>query len=180
MNRGHRLLTVSAASLILLISFVLFLSVDAVTVRLPRLEDSLFDAVRVTEGDEMQLRYRHSVEKTLVEGIFTIGPGPALRARETRMTSVGTGLPNTRVDKTRREGQWLVVDEGLTRIPGFDFFIASVNATRLVVNGTAVAVETLASGSVVRIDVERIRLLEWLLWRYGNKDWGKDRNNGQG
>ena len=111
----------------------------------------------------------------MVEGVFTIGPGPVLQAKETRMTSVGTGLPNTRVAQTRQEGQWLVVDEGLANVSGFDFFIASVNATRLMVNGTAVAVDTLASGSVIRIDVERVRLLEWLFWRYGNTDWRKDR-----
>lgn len=175
MNRVQRRLLVAAASLVLLLGLVLFPKVDAVTVRLPRVANSLFDAVRVASGDEMRLRYRHSVEKTMVEGVFTVGPGPVLQAKETRMTSVGTGLPNTRVTQTRREGQWLVVDEGLANVPGIDFFIVSVNATRLMVNGTAVAVDTLASGSVIRIDVERVRLLEWLLWRYGKTDWRKDR-----
>jgi hypothetical protein len=97
-----------------------------------------------------------------------------MQAKETRMTSVGTGLPNTYTARTRREGPWIVVDEGLTTIPGFDFFISDVNATRLAVDGTAIGVQTLASGSVIHIDVERVRLLDWLLWRYGNKDWRKD------
>ena len=33
----------------------------------------------------------------------------------------------------------------------------------------------LATGSVIHIEVERVRLLEWILWRYGNKNWRKDR-----
>ena len=69
----------------------------------------------------------------------------------------------------------MVVDEGLTTVPGFDFFISASTLTRLAVDGTAIAVERLASGSVIHIDVERVRLLDWMMWRYGNKDWRKDR-----
>lgn len=164
-------MVVPIASLVLLLALGLFLRVDAVAVRLPREENRLFGAVRVASGSEIQLSYRHSVEKTMVEGVFAIGPGPVMQAKETRMTSVGTGLPNTYTARTRREGQWLVVDEGLATVPGFDFFISAVNATRLAVDGTAIAVERLASGSVIHIEVERVRLLEWIMWRYGNKDW---------
>ena len=176
MAHGKGRWAVPAASLVLL-SLMLFLQVDTLTVRLPREENRLFGAVRVVSGSEALLSYRHSVEKTMVEGVFRIGPGPVLQAKETRMTSVGTGLPNTYAARTRREGQWLVVDEGLTAVPGFDFFISAINDTRLAVDGTAIAVERLASGSVIRIEVERVRLLTWILWRYGNKDWRKDRQS---
>ena len=171
MAHVKRRLAVPAASLVLLLSLTLFLRVDTVTVRLPREENRLFGAVRVTSESEVVLRYRHSVEKTRVEGVFVIGPGPVLQAKLTRMTSVGTGLPNTQTARTRRERQWLVVDEELATVPGFDFFISTVNATQLAVDGTAIAVEHLASGSVIHIDVERVRLLEWILWHYGGMDW---------
>ncbi len=171
MARGKRRLAIPVASLVLLLSLVLFLRLDTLTVRLPREENRLFGAVRVASGSEVWLRYRHSVEKSMVEGVFLIGPGPVLQAKQTRMTSVGTGLPNTYAARTRQEGQWLVVDEGLTTVPGFDFFISTVNETRLDVDGTAIAVDRLASGSVIHIDVERVRLLNWILWRYGNIDW---------
>ena len=167
-------LAVLAAGLSLLLSLMIFFRVDAFTVRLPREGNPLFGAVHVVPGSEIQLSYRHSVEKTMVEGIFSVGPGSVIQAKETRMTSVGTGLPNTYTARTRREGQWIVVDEGLTTVPGFDFFISDVNATRLAVDGTAIGVQTLASGSLIHMDVERVRLLDWILWRYGNKDWRKD------
>ena len=154
---------------------MLFFQLDAVTVRLPREGNALFGAIRVVPGREIRLSYRHSVEKTMVEGVFSIGPGPLLQAKETRMTSVGTGLPNTYTARTRREGQWIVVDEGLTTIPGFDLFISAVNNTRLVVDGIPIPVEALATGSVIRLDVERVRLVNWLLWRYFKMDWRKDR-----
>jgi hypothetical protein len=155
----------------MLLSLALYLRVDAVTVRLSREENRLFEAARVAPGSEVVLRYRHSVEKTMVEGVFVIGPGPVLQAKQTRMTSVGSGLPNTHSARTRREGQWLVVDEELATVPGFDFFISAVNKTRLTVDGTAIALDRLSSGSVIHIDVERVRLFKWILWHYGNKDW---------
>jgi hypothetical protein len=167
-------LAAPAACLCLLSVLMISLPVDAVTVRLPREENALFGAIRVEVGGEIQLNYRHSVEKTMVEGVFAVGPGPVLQAKETRMASVGTGLPNTYSGRTRVEGQWIIVDEGLATIPGFDFFISTVNATRLSVNGTAIPVGMLASGSVIRLDVERLRLVEWLRWRYLKKDWRKD------
>ena len=167
-------LLVPAACLGVLMAGMMLFMVDVATVRLPRFENALFDAVRVATGDVVRLWYRHSVEKTAVEGLFTVGAGPVLLAHQTRMTSVGTGLPNTRVGKTHQEGEWLVVDEEMASVPGFDFFISPVNETRLTVNETAIAVETLAAGSLIRIDVERVRLLRWLLWRYGNNPWQKD------
>jgi hypothetical protein len=158
-----------------LLSLIIFFQVDAVTVRLPREGNAILGAVRVVSGSEIKLRYRHSVEKTMVEGVFSIGPGPVLQAKETRMASVGTGLPNTYPSRTRREGDWITVDEGLAIIPAFDFFISAVNATRLSVDGTPIPVETLATGSVIRLDVEPVRLVGWLLWRHFKTDWRKDR-----
>ena len=174
MAHGKKRLAVPASILILLLSLVLFLRVDALTVRLPREENRLFGALRVVSESEIRLSYRHSVEKTMVEGVFSIGPGPVLKTKETRMTSVGTGLPNAYAARTRQEGQWLIVDEKMSPIAGFDFFISEINAPRLAVDGTDIGIERLASGSVIHIDVERMRLLGWILWRCGHMDWRKD------
>ena len=174
MVQGKVYLAVPMAGLFLLLALGLVLKVDTVTVRLPREENRLYAAARVAPGSEIQLSYRHSVEKTRVTGIFRIGPGPVMQAKETRMTSVGTGLPNTFAARTRREGPWLVVDEGLATVPGFNFFISTVNLTRLEIDGAAVTMEHLSSGSVIHIDAERMRLLDWIMWRYGNKDRRKD------
>lgn len=163
-----------AVCLSLLMAVALFFVVDVVTVRLPRSDHAIFDAVRVSSGDIIRLRYRHSVEKTEVEGLFSVGAGPVLLAHETRMTSVGTGLPNTRAGKTHQEGEWLVVNEEMARVPGFNFFISAINEIRLSINETAIAVETLATGTPIHIDVERVHLLRWLLWRYGNNAWRRD------
>ena len=168
-------LAVPVGSLVLLLSLVMFLRLDTVTVRLPREENRLFKAVRVVSGSEVVLSYRHSVEKSMVEGLFIIGPGPALQAKQTRMASVGSGLPNTGWERTRRDGKWIVVDEGLTTIGGFNFFISSINDVRMSVDGTDIAVQQLDSGSLIHVDVEKVRLLEWILWKYADKYWRKDR-----
>ena len=150
-----------------------FFPVDVATVRLPRSGNRLFAAVRVQTGADICLGYRHSVEKSAVQGCFRVGPGPVLQALETRMASTGTGLPNTHSQTTRREGDWIVKDEGLKEIPGFDFFVSPINAPQLVINGNAIAIQTLAPGSVIRLDVEKIRLGQWYLRHYFKIDWKK-------
>jgi len=166
---------VPAAVALFVFVVLMIMPVDVATVRLPRMDNRLFCAVKTTTGGDIRLRYRHSVEKTMVEGRFTVGKGPVLQALETRMTSVGTGLPNTQSQRTRREGKWIVVDEGLKKIPGFDFFLSPINRTRLDVDDTAIPVETLSSGSVIRLDVETVPLGQWLLWQCLKIDWRKDR-----
>ena len=111
----------------------------------------------------------------MVEGRFTVARGPVLQAVETWMASVGTGLPNTRSARTRREGEWIVVDEGLQPVPGFDFFLSAINQTRVTVDGAAIPVAALAPGSVIHLDVEYVHLGQWVFWKYFNIDWRKAR-----
>ncbi len=155
---------------LLLLVFV-FYPIDAFTLRLARQDLQIAQAFRVDAGQEIFLIYRHSVEKTAVEGRFRIGPGPSLLCVETRMTSVGTGLPNTSPERTRREGGWIVVDEELKNLNGFRFFLSAVNKTRLVTKGADVDMDMIPSGSVIRFGVERVCLLRWLAWRVFGTSW---------
>jgi len=152
----------------------LLFSIDVVTIRLPRSGQKLIRAHRTTLGGDIRLSYLHSVERTPVEGRFSVGPGPSLLVRETRMMSVGTGLPNTAPTRTRREGQWMVVDEGMQSLPGLDYYLSSVNRTRIMVDGSSVSLETVPSGSVIRLDVEKIPLGLYWLWHLSGKGWRKD------
>ena len=134
---------------------------SVLTVRLPRRDSKAVVAVRVVEGAPVALSYRHSVELTEVEGRFRVAPGPCLRISETRFTSVGTGLPNTAVERTRREDGWYVVDEGLRKIEELRFFLSPVNRTRLTVGNRICSFESLEPGSLLMIKVERMGWLEW-------------------
>lgn len=164
----------SAAVTFCIVSVLAFVQVAVATVRLPREDNRLFAAVKTALGGDIRLHYRHSVEKTAVEGRFVVGTGPVLQAVETRMTSVGTGLPNTDPNRTRREGKWIVVNEGLQEIQGFDFIISPINSPRLVIGGIGAPIGNLASGSVIRIDVEKICIARWLLWQYFKIEWKRD------
>ena len=166
---GPVLLTVGGLAV-----YLLLFSIDVATIRLPRSGQKLVSAVKTTVGGDIRLSYLHSVERTPVEGRFLVGPGPSLLIRETRMMSVGTGLPNTAPERTRRDGQWMVVDEGLQSLPGLDFYLSPVNKTRIMVDGSAVSLEIVPSGSVIRLDVEKIRLGRFWLWLLSGKDWRKD------
>jgi len=158
----------------LIVSLLLF-SIEVATIRLPRSGQKLVCALKTTVGGDIRLSYLHSVERTPVEGRFSVGPGPSLLIRETRMMSVGTGLPNTAPGRTRRDGQWMVVDEGRQPLPGLDFYLSFVNKTRITVDGSPVSLETVPFGSVIRLDVEKIRLGRFWLWHFSGKDWRPER-----
>lgn len=130
-------------------------------IRLPESHPHVFFLERVSPGDEIVLTYRHSVEKTLVKGIFRVSNAPSLQAKETWMTSVGTGLPNTFFERTRTRGEWLVVDEGLKEIENFRFFVSSVNETRMETPSGGPNLTSLPSGTIIAPDVEKLRFLTY-------------------
>jgi hypothetical protein len=141
------------------------------TVRLPEEEDRLAAAVRTRNGQEMRLSYLHSVERTPVEGRFVVDEGPGLRIRETRMASVGTGLPNAVPERTRREGSWMVVDEGMQLIDGFRFRLMNLNQTRVTVAGKPVPLDAVRNGSILFFNVASIPRFRWWTWRITGTDW---------
>ena len=110
----------------------------------------------------IRLSYRHSVELTAVEGRFKVGPQSEILAVETRMESVGTGLPNAYPERTRTEDGWLVVDEGQKPIGPIRFFVVPINKTRLNIAGRSIDLMILKSGTLIQVSAERIFLITWL------------------
>ena len=159
-----------AATVVLLLLLAL-IPVDIFTLRLPRQSSILAAAVRVKTGQVIRLSYRHSVELMRVEGWFRIGTGPSLLLQETRTKSVGTGLPNTYPDRTRSEGDWLVVDEKMREVGGFRFFLSPINRTRITAAGKPIDLSSIKDGSILLMNVEQVSLLRWLLWRAASVQW---------
>lgn len=151
-------------SVVLLLAGVLFFLVlmgcrmDCLTLRLPDQENRIACLVPMAPGDDFTLTYRHSVEKTLVKGVFQISRKPAILAKETWMESVGTGLPNTFFKRTQRRGEWIVVDEELSRIDNFRFFISRVNAPILSTPSGEIDLTAFASGTVILLGAENLSL----------------------
>jgi hypothetical protein len=150
-----------ATFVLLLTGFSYLYRTPVFLIRLPDSQPHVFFLERVSPGDEIVLTYRHSVEKTLVKGIFRVSNTPSLQAKETWMTSVGTGLPNTFLERTRIRGEWLVVDEGLKDIENFRFFVSSVNDTRMETPSGNLNLAGLPSGTIIAPDVENLRLLTY-------------------
>lgn len=144
--------------------------VAVLTVRLPRRDYALAAAVMVDPADRLVLSYYHSVEKTLVQGVFGFDPPHGLVALQTRMASVGTGLPNTARQHRGRAGL-TVVDEKRRPLPGIRFFLSPINHTRLTVGGRQLPLEALPPGSLLFIDLEPTTLGRYLLWRAGGPAW---------
>ena len=142
----------------------------ALTLRLPREEGRLVWAILVVPGDPITLAYRHSVEKGRVKGEFTVGRDGRILVKSTSMDSVGTGLPNT--EKGRRQGEWMVVEEGGKPLDeGIRFFLSPINQTRVTAGNANMPLAGLKPGSLLLIDVESIRLWRYALWSAFERPW---------
>lgn len=142
-----------------------------VTLRLPRRGDRLVSAALVSRRNPPMVRvdYRHSVELTPVVGLFKVGP-EGLLAHQTRISSTGTGLPNDESARTRREGEWLVVDEG-DRPVEFRFFYQPINRLKIAVGDENLPLTGIRPGDVLCLDRERILFWRWLAWRIAGQPW---------
>lgn len=162
---------ISMLTIGLIVALLFLVPVSVLTVRLPREDFRLVEAVRVSEGTSFELGYLHSVERTKVVGHFTIGDNENLLATETWMMSVGTGMPNTEPKRTRREGEWIVVDEKNSILPDIRFYYVSINETYLKVNDQPLPLEMIRSGSLLRLGVETLWLAQWAQWLVTGGIW---------
>ena len=139
-------------------------SIRLFTLRLPENGNALYYASRVHRGDEVRIRYMHSVEKSPVEGRFEIAEDRQLEAVETRMKSVGTGLPNTESDRTKIEDSWIVVDEGRKKLDEIRFFYSPAETEMSIsVKGNDIPLKDIPPGGIMVLAVERTSLLRWVL-----------------
>ena len=141
-----------------------FWTVQIVKVTLPKENDRLIAAVHVTTNDIISLIYTHSVEHTKVEGRFKVGPESEIIAIETRMESVGTGLPNAFPERTHTKDGWLVVDEGQRPVGPIRFFMVPLNKSRLTIADRLINTDSLKTGTLIQVSAERLFLISWV-WK---------------
>jgi hypothetical protein len=166
-----KVLSIGMLAAVLVMALLFLVPVSVLTVRLPRQDYRLVGTVHVFPGNSFELEYLHSVERTKVVGRFSIDENRRLLATETRMMSVGTGMPNTEMERTRREGDWIVVDEKNRILPELRFYYASVNDTLIKIAGRPLPLETVRSGNLLRIGVESPRMIQWICWLFTGRTW---------
>jgi len=162
---------VAATGILVAATAVLLWPMDVLTVRALRFVSGAMAVVPVTPGSDVRIHYRHSVERTPVEGRFEVDPSRGLVAVQTRFTSNGSGLPNTAVARMHREGDWFVVDEQRRPVQPLRFYLQSVNRTRLTINGRDVDLSSFRSGNLLGIRVEHIGHWRWWRWQFTGKGW---------
>jgi hypothetical protein len=153
---------------------ILWSPLGVLTIRVLRPASTIMQACRVGTDSQVRLGYLHSVEKTPVEGRFSVGADHMLLAVETRFVSTGTGLPDTAVSRTRRDGHWLVVDEERHPLPALRFYLHTDNQTRLSVDGQAVDLGAFDSANLLRIGVESVPRWRWWVWTTTGRAWGPE------
>jgi hypothetical protein len=151
-----------SAAAILTIAVALW-PVQVVTVTLPKEDNRTLATTRTHPGGAILFSYRHSVELTRVEGRFEVTPESELVAVDTRMESVGTGLPTTHADRTISEGGWLVIDEHKKPVGPLRFYLVPINQVQLSIDSHQVDLSGLESGTLIQVSAEKMRWVEWLL-----------------
>jgi hypothetical protein len=173
MNRFKYKYSFAALALVALV----YLSLSPVivfAVRLPRKNFKLINTVKVTTNTKIRLNYLHSVEHTQVEGRFYVGADDRLHILETRMASVGTGLPNDVPERSHIGKNWMVVDENRKVIDNLNFYVVPINHTHLYVGNQEIPLNHLQSGTLIHLEVEHTQFYRWILWRLVNLDWRKE------
>lgn len=160
-----------SAGAALAMGVIFYWPAEVLTVRLPRRENRVIRVAKVSPGEAVILTYRHSVEGGQVQGVFEVEPGPRLVLVETRMDSVGTGLPNTGSESSRQNGAWRVKNEGRKAFLGVRFFYSPINRTRLSAAGKDIRLQGLPSGSLLFISTEKVSLGRLILWRATGLSW---------
>lgn len=174
MNRFKYLLMVLGATALIYLSCQ---TVTVLTVRLPRERYKAIEMLRVGIGTKIRLHYLHSVEHTQVEGVFSLGDDGKLHIQETRMTSVGTGLPNDAARRSHREKNWIVVDEKHKVIDDLNFYYVPVNHTRLSVGNREIPLSHIQPSTLIRLAIEHPRSYRWALWKTFKLDWYKEKDS---
>ena len=147
---------------------VFFWPVQVVTVTLPKQNNRTLAIMRIHPDDEILFSYRHSVELTRVEGRFQVTPESELVVIDTRMESVGTGLPNAYPARTTKEDGWLVVDEHKKTVGTLRFFVVPINQVQLIIANRPIDLSDLESGSLVQVSAHKITWPKWMWWKVRN------------
>jgi hypothetical protein len=128
-----------------------------VSVVLPEQEDRVAASVLVDPDQLLRMKYIHSVERTPVEGWFSIAEKGGFRAVKTKTKGTGTGLPNVVPDsQVSIQDKWLVVDEQGKYYPSIPFYYLPLNNLRILVGEKRMELEDLPSGSRLRIISKRV------------------------
>ena len=164
MTRLKKFITVTfTAGMVLILAYASW-PIRVLEVSLPREGDQFITGMRVSVGDPVLIQYRHSVELTQVEGLFSIGSESGIVAVETRFESAGTGLPGSFPEKTIRRDGWWVVNEGNRPIGAFRFYIVPINNVRLTVCDRDVPiVKLIGSSALVQIRSYKTAHIVWML-----------------
>jgi len=163
MTKGKKIIVVSLSASLALVLTIAVWPVHVLEISLPNRNGLLIAVLRVCSGNQILLSYRHSVELTEVEGLFSIGPEFGLIAVETRFESSGSGLPDSSPEQTSRRGGWWVVDERNRPLETFRFYIVPINRTRLTVAGRSIPISDLDEGTLIQLKSLKISQIEWLI-----------------
>ena len=140
----------------------IFWPVQVVTVTLPKKDNRPIAIRRIFPDELIHFSYRHSVELTRVVGRFKVTKDTELAAVDTRMESVGTGLPNMHPDRTITKDGWLIIDEHNKAVGPLRFFVVPINQVQLTIAKQPIDLSGIESGTLIQVSAEKMKWGKWL------------------
>ena len=164
-QRSRPRLLILAGCLILMATLV-YLTQDVLLVRitLPGHGYHLVYSHIASAGDKLHMRYIHSVERTPVQGEFSLASEGGFQAIRTMTTGTGTGLPNVvQEDNVHMQGKWMVVEENNASVPRIPFYYLPLNQLRITVNSSKADLHQVPAGSRLLITNTKMSLARALI-----------------
>jgi hypothetical protein len=113
---------------------------------------------RVSNGDEFEIRYIHSVEKIPVAGVFSVAGNGRIRPAETRFSSFGPGLPFLDAEVTR-EGGVMRAKTDMEPMDSLSFYVSAFTRQELIFKDEQIRfASVLRDGDVMVFRVKRYPL----------------------
>jgi len=163
MRSKKRLVTIISIVTALLV--LCAVPITAMTVRLPLAENALIFVAPDPKNSIFTISYLHSVEKSMVQGIFTVGEQNQLLLLETRMESVGTGLPIEANECIGRQGAWRITGGEPMVLPELRFRYHKMNRLSIQYEGKQIPTEDTPDNELMTLQVEKISLARYLFQR---------------
>jgi len=120
---------------------------------------------RVSPGDQFEIRYIHSVDKTPVSGFFLVTSKRTIKPIETHFKSYGPGLPSTE-GKMNVEKGVLIAKPEVEALEQFSFFVSPFTHQTLMFKNERLDFSSIKEGEVIRVKVKQYPI-GGVLFRYG-------------
>ena len=150
----------------MIVGLVIFFGIGTATIVSVESEEGLVFLFPIEKGEEFEVHYLHSVEKTEVIEVFKINATNEMMLIRTEQESYGAGLPTESLGEFRKEGNRYIFDEINHVLQKVDLRVGKVAEHRIItpLGKKYRLLDFVNSGTRVSIAVKKVSRMR--LWFY--------------